>query len=96
MVHCARPTTVARARNEEASYRTCPECDRVLYFSLGPPFLFPAPPADATIFESASLGLIVPQEIALRAQEKNWRRLCIDELPLPATPPDGYGILSAE
>jgi hypothetical protein len=76
-----------------AGYRLCPMCGRTLYSATGAPYLYPAPPADATVFESDLFGIVVPHEIYERAAAKKWRRLDITKLPILDPPPDGLGVL---
>jgi hypothetical protein len=79
--------------DREASYRLCSECGRTRYSAQGNRYLFPAPPTDATIFESHLFGLVVPRDIYERVAAKKWRRLAITKLPILDPPPDGLGVL---
>ena len=49
--------------DKEAANRVCDQCGRNCYFAMGKSYLYPAPPSDATIFESSALGLVVPPEV---------------------------------
>jgi hypothetical protein len=55
--------------------------------------LFPAPPSDATIFETHPGGLLVPEDIYQRVALKKWRMVGIEKLPVLEEPLDGLGTL---
>ncbi len=79
--------------SKDATYRVCPECDRVVYFASGKQYLYPAPPADAMVFGTQHAGLIVGQEVQDRVAAKKWRRLGVEKLPVLDEPLDGLGVL---
>jgi hypothetical protein len=79
--------------SKDAGFRTCDLCGRPVYFAMGKRYLFPAPPQNATIFESHLHGLVVPEFICERIATKQWRRLGIRELPVLDEPLDGFGPL---
>jgi hypothetical protein len=82
--------------DKEAGYRLCEDCGRHVYYAAGRQYLHPAPPVDATIFESDVYGLVVPPEIYERIGVRKWRRLAIDKLPILAEPLDGLGVIPFE
>jgi hypothetical protein len=79
--------------SKNAEYRTCESCGRNAYYAAGKPYLYPAPPRTATIFQSAGSGLIVPRDVYERVATKKWRRVGIEELPILEAPNDGFGVL---
>jgi hypothetical protein len=79
--------------SRDAGYRVCKECGRTLYYAAGKRYLYPAPPADVTIFESHLSGLVVPPEVCERVPTKKWRMLGIEKLPVLDLPTDGLGVL---
>jgi len=78
---------------KNASTRVCTECGGRGYYAAGKRYLYPAPPADATIFESDLFGLVVPPEVYERVSVKRWRMLGIDKLPVLDQPMDGLGLI---
>lgn len=79
---------------KEAGYRVCEDCGNVLYFARGKKQLYPAPPADATLYESDSWGLIVPPWLFESLDLTRWKRgMTIDRLPIVDAPADGLGEL---
>ena len=78
---------------DDAGFRTCDNCGRMLYGAQGKRFLFPAPPADATIYGTHLAGFVIPLEICARLRAKRWRRLHFEKLPILDPPPDGLGVL---
>jgi len=80
---------------KNVSYRQCSECGRHVYFAMGPRYLYPAPPADAAMFESDLSGLIVSKELFERAVLHRWRKLVCERLPVLVVPKDGLSQLAS-
>jgi hypothetical protein len=80
--------------DKEAANRVCDQCGQNCYFAMGKSYLYPAPPTDATIYESRQYGLVVPPEVFQRVSAKKWRRLGTRKLPVLDEPLDGFGTLA--
>ena len=88
-----RRTLIIRG-TQHAGHRVCDMCHRVLYFATGLRYLFLAPPADATIFESDLSGLIFPAAMYHKIDLGKWRKkIHADELQVVDEPLDGLGTL---
>jgi hypothetical protein len=88
-----RRGVIVRGSSDDAACRVCDQCGRNIYYAGGKRYLYPAPPCDATIFESHLSGLVVPPKVYERVATKKWRRLGIDKLPVLDQPTDGLGVI---
>jgi hypothetical protein len=79
--------------SKDAANRVCQDCGRNVYFAIGKRYLYPAPPAAATVFQSYH-GLVVPPAVQERVAARKWRMLRMEELPVLEQPTDGLGVLS--
>ena len=80
--------------DRHVSHRRCPICKRDIYFALGKPYLYPAPPSDAEVFESNLWGLVVADSVLDRLDTTKHRTLRVEPIPIADTPRDGLAILS--
>ncbi len=78
---------------EDANYRICEECGRVLYFSMGKPFLFPNPRAEINIFESHVRGIVMTERAFLRSELKEFPGIHVSKIFVANEPIDGFGDL---
>lgn len=85
--------TVTVRGSKEAEHHRCEVCGRSIYFARGKRYLYPAPSTDATILCTDEAGLLVHAEIAARVKIRKWRKMKVERLPIPAVPPDGFGLL---
>ena len=83
-----RSLIVRGTRN--TSLRLCNECGRNVYFSMGPRYLFPAPPSDHELFESDLSGLIVSQRLFNSLALHRWPKLVFEKLPVLSAPRDPF------
>jgi hypothetical protein len=79
--------------SKDAEYRTCKRCGRNIYHATGKRYLYPAPPSEATIFESDLSGLVLPPDVYDRVATRKWRKLGVDKLPVLDQPTDGLGTI---
>ncbi len=84
-----------RGATEEAGYHICPQCQRLAYFALGDPYLYPAPPEGIEVLGD-SVDLIVTENLAEKLKEAAklkscWRRPKFTNLPILEAPRDGLG-----
>lgn len=92
-----------RARNQvivrgskNVSYRCCEICGRHVYFAMGSRYLFPAPIAGASIYETDLYGLLVTSDVIDGVPLKMWPRLGVERLRVLAHPKDSLGDLNRE
>lgn len=79
---------------QEARYRICAKCGRCRYSALGKRYLYPAPPDDAVLYGSDLAGFVMREDLFKRMDFGKWRRrIQIQRLSVPESPPDGLGIL---
>jgi hypothetical protein len=74
---------------QHVSYRRCELCGQQVYFAMGPPYLCPAPPPDASLYEAGIGALLVPKELYERIDVGSWPELAVDELGVVDRPQDG-------
>ena len=79
--------------SQNVSYRRCDQCGRHVYFAMGTPYLFPAPPGDRSIYESDLYGLVVASNVVDLPSLKRWPKLGIDNLEVLHAPRDSLGEL---
>lgn len=79
---------------KHAGTRVCDQCGRDVYFAMDKTYLYPAPPSDATLFESDLTGLVFPLDLYEQLDLGKWRKLKIYKLRIVDDPPDGLGILA--
>jgi hypothetical protein len=82
--------------SEEAQYRTCEICGRMLYFAMGKSYLYPAPPAGVSVFESDLRGLILAEQAFQQSSLENLRGIHIEKLPAVDVPKDSFGELTID
>ena len=74
--------------------RKCDVCGQNSYFATGQRYLFPAPPKEATIFESHLCGFVVPSGLVDESRLKKWRGITTEHLEVLPAPLDNLGDLS--
>jgi hypothetical protein len=79
--------------SKHVSHRKCPNCNRDGYFAMGKPYLYPAPPGGAVLYESGRGGLILSMELYETLDLGKWRKLSIQQLNVVDAPRDGLGEL---
>ncbi len=84
-----------RGSAEAAAYHICPQCQRLAYFALGKPYLYPAPPEGIEVF-GHSVDLIVTEDLARKLKDaaklkSNWKRIKFTDLTVLEAPRDGLG-----
>lgn len=80
---------------KHVQYRICEKCGRVIYSAMGKRYLFPAPPCGAELFAAGGSRLVIPESAFARLDLGKWRKkVYIERLPVPETPPDGLGLLT--
>jgi hypothetical protein len=73
--------------SEHVAYRRCEVCGEHIYSASGTEYLFSAPPADASIYESDVMGFIVsPSLIDTSALRRQWPKLGIEKLKVLTHP----------
>lgn len=87
-----RHRLIVRGRLDPGA-RICEECGRQLYSAGGRPYLFPAPPPGADVFESDLRGLIVTESLFQQIDLTPWKKLRKEKLPVLEAPLDGLGVL---
>jgi hypothetical protein len=60
---------------------------------MGKRYLYPAPPPDATLLESDTLGLVMPESVFNTLDLSPWRKAEVHRLPVLDAPLDGFGQL---
>lgn len=89
----ARKRVIIRG-NEDAGYRRCEACGRVLYSAPSKlRFLYPTPPSGVDVFESDLGGMVLTESIFDQLTIPNQADLYIDRLQVIEPPPDGLGLL---
>lgn len=88
----ARHRVIVRG-SKNVSYRCCDVCGRHVYFAMGGRYLFPAPPADASICETDLYGLLVTPEVVDSVALARWPKLGVEKLRVLAKPKDSLGEL---
>jgi hypothetical protein len=81
---------------EHAGARKCDECGRDVYFAMDNTYLYPAPPAGISLFESHLSGLVVAEDVFLRAGIHKQRGIWINKLRIARVPDDSLGELTIE
>jgi len=79
--------------SKEASYRTCNECGRIVYFAMGKEYLYPAPQEGVAIFDAGNSGLVLPENVFMQAGLDRWRGIYIKKLAVADVPSDSLGEL---
>jgi hypothetical protein len=79
--------------SKNVSHRRCDECGRHVYFAMGGRYLYPAPPAEASISETDLYGLLVTPNVLDGVVLSRWSKLGVEKLRVAAQPKDSLGEL---
>jgi len=88
----ARHRVIVRG-SKNVSHRCCDVCGRHVYFAMGGRYLFPAPPAEASICETDLYGLLVIPDVFDSVALARWPKLGMEKLRVLAQPKDSLGEL---
>ena len=75
--------------NKKSTFRVCDECGRLLYFSMGSPYLIAGQVTKLPLYESQLNQLIVNEELYKRVVSRKWAKLGIEKLQILDNPRDG-------
>lgn len=78
--------------NDQVKFWCCNECGRLVYSAGGIRYLFPDPPNDAEIYETA-LGLLVPDYLFSSLVIPKKAKVYVKRLKVINPPLDGFGVL---
>jgi len=80
--------------SEHVAHRQCGECGRNLYFAMGDPYLFPAPPEDVDILDGGRFEFVLKSYLVDRIDRSKWQRIDVGPLPVVTAPIDALGDLT--
>lgn len=75
--------------SKHVAVRSCPFCQRQVYFAMAPLYLYPEPKSGVGIFDADMGTLVITKEIMAKITLNKWRKIDCDKLPVLEWPTDG-------